>query len=191
MARERLLAVTFGLSVAVAPGDDGRPVVEDRWVEVQIAEANRLFGPADVRFRWVVAKAGPARASHVETRGDRDALGVDLERRLVNVTVVGTLRDVDDPGRMRMGVCWQLGTDAPRRYVLLSSTAKPAVLAHELGHFFGNAHTTVADNLMSYVRVDPAAVAFDPVQIARIHERAAAMLASRALDEVLPARLWP
>jgi hypothetical protein len=26
------------------------------------------------------------------------------------------------------------------------------VLAHELGHFFGNAHSTVVDNVMSYDR---------------------------------------
>ena len=190
--RSRLLAVTFGLSIAVAHGDDGRPVQTDAWVYDQIANANRLFSPADVSFRWVLEPTAGPRAAHMETREDRDALGNEpLEPRVINVTIVGTLRDVDDPERMRMGVCWQNRDDPARRYLIVAATAKPTVLAHELGHFFGNAHTTIPNNLMSYERTDPAAIAFDARQIARVRAHTVTFLASGALVDELPARGWP
>jgi len=143
---------TFALAVTVAePGNV--PVRDDSWIDAQVAEAERLFGPVGVHFRWTIRKIGKPEPSRVEieTREDRDALTDGLEPGCINVFVVRSLRDVDEPPRVRMGVTWTQ-RENKRRYVVLSSIAKPSVLAHELGHFFGNGHTKVVNNLMSYER---------------------------------------
>jgi len=190
----RVLLV-IGLSIAIAHADDGRaPAQTDAWVDAQIAEANRLFAPAGVAFRWTTTRTASEHAVHVETRADRDAIGDGpgaLDAGVVNVTIAGSLRDVDEPGRMRMGVCWQRSDDASRRYVILSASAKPMVLAHELGHFFGNGHTQVPNNLMSYVHPDPSLTAFDEAQLARVRARANAAVAAGLLVDELPARRLP
>ena len=162
---------TFGIAFTVAE-PSGAPVQPDAWIDAQVAEAERLFGPVGVHFRWVVRKIGkkdPGRIE-VETRDDRDAFQDQLEGGYINVFVVRSLRDVDEPPRMRMGVTWTQ-RESKKRYVVLSSIAKPSVLAHELGHFFGNAHTTVVNNLMSYDR-DGGIVFLSEEQKVRIAERA-------------------
>ncbi len=162
---------TFGVAVTVAE-PEGVPVRDDTWVAAQIQEAERLFAPTGVHFRWVIRKIGKREKSRfdVETRDDRDAFTDSLERGYINVFLVRLLRDVDEPPRVRMGVTWTQREDK-KRYIVLSSIAKPSVLAHELGHFFGNGHTTVVDNLMSYDRAGGVVFLSDE-QKSRIAERA-------------------
>lgn len=162
---------TFGLAITVSE-PSGAAVREDSWIDAQIAETERLFGPVGVHFRWTIRKIGRSEPSRtdLETREDRDALSDGLEPGLVNVFVVRQLRDVDEPPRVRMGVTWT-EREKKRRYIVLSSIAKPSVLAHELGHFFGNAHTQVTNNLMSYER-DGGVVFLSDEQKVRIAERA-------------------
>jgi hypothetical protein len=65
--------------------------------------------------------------------------------------------------------------------VILSAKAGPYVLAHELGHFFGNpAHSQTPGNLMSYAHTD-AVPWLDPSQIGRVQASAARMLAQGEL----------
>lgn len=162
---------TFGLAVHVAePG--GVAVRDDAWIQEQLAAAEALFGAVGVHFRWIERRRGPTAQEHLATRSDRDALGAALAPGVINVFVVGSLRDVDEPPsasgpRMRMGVCWTQ-TVTRRRYIALSAIAKPTVLAHELGHFFGNPHTTDQDNLMSYSRSSGGVVSLSAAQKARI-----------------------
>lgn len=180
---------TFGVAFHVAE-PEGVPVRDDAWIDAQLAEAERLFGPEGVHFRWVVrtiGKPGKGRVD-VETREDRDAFADGLEPRLVNVFVVRSLMDVDEPGRVRRGVTWTQRKDR-RRYIVLSSIAMPSVLAHELGHFFGNGHTTVIDNLMSYER-GVGVVFLSAEQKARIAERAALFATSGMLDVLGPPRAF-
>lgn len=180
---------TFGVAFHVAE-PEGVPVRDDAWIDAQLAEAERLFGPEGVHFRWVVrtiGKPGKGRVD-VETREDRDAFADGLEPRLVNVFVVRSLMDVDEPGRVRRGVTWTQRKDR-RRYIVLSSIAMPSVLAHELGHFFGNGHTTVVDNLMSYER-GVGVVFLSAEQKARIAERAALFATSGMLDVLGPPRAF-
>jgi hypothetical protein len=66
--------------------------------------------------------------------------------------IVGSLRDVDTPILLRQGVHWHAVPNPSKHYVIVSKSAGTTVLAHELGHFFGNPHTTIKDNLMSYDR---------------------------------------
>ncbi len=179
---------TFGLSVAVA-SRDGAPVRDEAWIRDQIAQANALFAPAGVGFRWTLAKDLHARVE-LHSRADRDALADETEPRgVVDVFVVGALEDVDEPGRMRKGVCWTHTPDG-KRYVVISAIAPPAVLAHELGHFFGNAHTTVVDNLMSYERAG-GPVSFDDSQLDRIRAFSRRFLETGRLVEAPVPRLLP
>ncbi len=175
---------TFGLAVHVAE-PDGIPARPDAWMDAQIAEAERLFAPVGVRFRWTVRTIGKRELAQLETRADRDALGSAAVPGLINVFLVSSLRDVDEPSRMRMGVCWTQSVTR-RRYLVVSASARPSVLAHELGHFFGNGHTTVMNNLMSYER-DGAEVFLDETQKRRI-EAYAAMFAQGPLTLLGPPR---
>ncbi len=175
--------VLLPLSFAVA-AVAGRPVVDSAWIDEQVAAANRLFAAASVRFERAAVRPLDERHALLMTRADRNALGPEVERGAINVFLVGRLRDVDDPSLDRMGVHWRGGSG--RRYVIVAQSAAHSVLAHELGHFFGNGHSTVANNLMSYIRTGEPFL--DARQIARIRAEARRLVAR---GELRPARSAP
>jgi hypothetical protein len=180
--------VVFGLSFSIARDASGERVVDDAWVNTQIDETNRLFGPLGTRVRWTMEKELAEPHGEMHSRADRDALTPLTERSVIDVFVVRELEDVDEPGRMRRGVCWT--GQGGKRFIVLSRIAPPSVLAHELGHFFGNPHTTVLNNVMSYVR-DGAPVFLDDVQKATIKTSTARFLeGGRLVDVGPPRRLW-
>lgn len=169
----RLVVATLGLAAALVPGYagsersaplpvlpisfavaevDGRPVVDDAWLETRLEWTNKVFGTRRIAFAAVASRALGQEHARLETRADRDALGPEVRGQVINCFVVESLRDVDDPSQMRRGVHWRpRGGPAGRHYVILSSIAGPTVLAHELGHFFGNPrHSEVPGNIMSY-----------------------------------------
>jgi hypothetical protein len=186
VARAAHAEPVFGLSVAIARTETGERVVDDAWMQTQIDDANRFFGPLGTRFRWTMEK--PLADTHAElhTRSDRDALTPLGEANMIDVFVVRALEDVDEPGRYRNGVCWT--GRGGRRFIVLSRIARPTVLAHELGHFFGNhQHSTVVNNLMSYSR-DGGTVFLDDVQIARIQRFTTRFLETGRLIDVGPPR---
>jgi len=146
------LDAVFGLSFSIArqTASDAR-IVDEGWVDAQINEANRLFSPLGTRFRWTIEKPLAETHASMHTRADRDALTPLTEANgVVDVFLVRELEDVDDPGTYRRGVCWT--GKGGKRFLIVSQVAGISVLAHELGHFFGNQHTQVTDNLMSYSR---------------------------------------
>lgn len=160
---------TLAVAVTVAL-EDGAPVVDDAWVDEQVAGANAIFAPHGVTFRVVERETMPEAHARLEDRRDRHALGHRLHAQRIDAFFVRSLRDVDEPDRMRMGVHWRPrgeDFDARAHYVIVSSIAGPTVLAHELGHYFGNGHSDVPGNIMSYERgqVPPF---FDAAQRARI-----------------------
>jgi hypothetical protein len=141
------------------------------WLETQLAQANRIFASAGVAFERVELVPIDAQHARLRTRADRHALREQVSPRVINCFVVNYLEDVDEPGRERQGVHWHAGGDPDVHYVILSLRAGPDVLAHELGHFFGNPrHSDVPGNIMSYVR-GPDLPFFDPRQIANIRRR--------------------
>jgi hypothetical protein len=150
------------LSIAVAE-EDGLPVRDDAWVDAQIAEATRLFAAIGVPLRKHGKRTLAARFARIETRDDRDALAGEMEAKRINVMVVGSLRDVDDPSLYRMGVHWRNRSAPSKHYVIAAASARATTLAHELGHYFGLGHTDVPDNVMSYARTG-GAVSFDDRQ---------------------------
>ncbi len=162
---------TFPLTVHVAEG------VEREDIDQRVQNANRLFGDAGTAFEVAAVVPLDARHARLVTRPDRDALGAYATPRTIDVFVVQSLVDVDTPPLERRGVHWRDRTRPGIRYVIVIASAGPFVLAHELGHYFGNGHSDVAGNLMSYTRGegDPF---LDAVQLGRIR-RASRSLAQR------------
>lgn len=180
--------LTFPIAITVAL-EAGSPACDDAWISSQIDNANGLYAPIGVRFRWTLRKEMPEAHAEMHSRGDRDALAPLVEKNVIDVFVVAALEDVDEPGRYRKGVAW---TSKPtgKRFLILSAAAPRTVLAHELGHFFGNGHTDVPDNLMSYSRTG-GQVFLDDTQIERIHLFSSRFLASGRLFDIGPPRLLP
>ncbi len=174
---------TFTLRVSVANDTEGHPVARRDWLDAQIAAARELFAPFGVAFAPSDGPPLDARSAAVETRADRDAFASHVTPHVIDVFVVASLNDVDEPGRPRRGVHWHAPGGA--HYVILIGTAPPTVLAHELGHYFGNAHSPVPDNVMSYERTG-APVFFDAEQGRRIRARARAYVQTRELLPVAP-----
>ncbi len=180
---------TLPLALHVAR-TDGHPVVDAAWIEAEIAVAEQLFSVHGVHFKKVTERAleaqdeasPPANSPHarLESRADRDALAAELDAKVVNVFLVDSLRDVDDTSLYRMGMCWQNRAHVEQRYVVVAATARPSVLAHELGHYFGNPHSTVMNNLMSYDRSGDG-IFLDGAQGRKIRAFARAFLANHTL----------
>lgn len=169
----------FGLSIAVAEAD-GAPVRDEAWIAAQVAEANRLFSPFGVTFDRVELRSLEPRFAALETKEDRDALADHRKPRVINVFVVRSLRDVDDPALLRMGVHWRKLTDLGQNYVIVAASARETTLAHELGHYFGNPHNDVLNNLMSYRR-DDGEVFLDAAQGTVIRRHAQSFIATQKL----------
>ena len=179
---------TFPIAITVAL-ERGAPARDDAWISAQIADASALYDPLGVHFRWTLRKEMSPSHAQMHSRDDRDALAELVEKNVIDVFVVAALEDVDEPGRYRKGVAW---TSKPtnKRFIILSAAAPPAVLAHELGHFFGNGHSDVPDNLMSYSRTG-GRVFLDEAQVERIHLFSSRFLASGRLPDVGPPRFLP
>lgn len=169
-AQERAASSTLlPLAITVAEHDSA-PVVSEPWIETQVDNANALFEPHGISFRVVHRDLMDEKHARLETRRDRHALGALLRPGVIHCFLVLSLRDVDEPNRYRQGVHWRpRGANYPRsaHFVILSSIAGPYVLAHELGHYFGNGHSDVAGNIMSYERGDGPPF-FDESQARRI-----------------------
>lgn len=173
---------TFPVAFAVAQSD-GEPVREDAWLDEQLAYAEKLFGPHGVHFRRTSRRLVGSLHADLVTRADRDALFSMMRPAVINVFVVASLKDVDEKERYRFGVHWRPSQQPASRFIVLAAGAPPSVLAHELGHYFGNPHSPTPDNVMSYERAG-GTLFFDAPQIARIRATARRCLLEK---ELLPA----
>ena len=171
---------TFSLRMSIVVDDAGKPIADPAWLAAEIDAAEGLFEPFGVRFAKVDGALLDASLAHVETRADRNAFASHVASHDIDVFVVDSLRDVDDPAQVRRGVHWHAPSGT--HYLILVATAPKTVLAHELGHYFGNPHSQVVDNVMSYERTG-APVFFDADQGKRIAARARAYVKS---GELLP-----
>jgi hypothetical protein len=175
------VATTFTVRVSIAVDDAGKSVAKPEWLAAELDAAQALYTPFGVRFTKTAGSPLDARLAHMETRADRDALATHMAPHVIDVFVVDSLRDVDDTSQMRRGVHWHAPSGA--HYLILVASAPTTVLAHELGHYFGNPHSHVADNVMSYERTG-APVFFDADQGKRIAAKAREYVRS---GELLPA----
>lgn len=146
------VAPPLPVSIAIAEDEDGAPVQVGEWADAQLAEARRIYRRFGVHLRKAEARKLDPRFAKLTSRADRDALASELEKGVLNVFVVGSLRDVDDDRLYRMGVHWAPNGDLKRQYVIIAASAAKTTLAHEIGHYFRLQHAFVQDNLMSYQR---------------------------------------
>ena len=149
----------------------GKPVRSANSLKAQVSRANAIFKTSGVRFVQVGSPVLLPTLSQVRTRRDRHALVEYLQPNLINCFMVEELRNVDEPGVIR-GVHWRStksseGGNKKVHYVIVSKIASVSVLAHELGHFFGNKHSDTPGNVMSYSRGEGLPF-FDATQIKRI-----------------------
>ena len=93
-------STTFPIAITVAL-ENGAPARDDAWIGAQIDDANDLYGPLGVRFRWTLRKEMPETHAQMHSRDDRDALAPLAEKNVIDVFVVAALEDVDEPGTAR------------------------------------------------------------------------------------------
>lgn len=129
----------------------GNRVVEAAFIDARVTRANEIFGPYGIQFTIVSRRTLPERHAALENRDDRDALGAYFARGTLHVFCVASLRDVDEPARIRRGVHWRVRGRPAVHFVIISAISGENVLAHELGHYLGHPeHSAVPGNLMSY-----------------------------------------
>lgn len=169
----------------IAPHTD--PTFDDRaFLETQLAQANHHHQRAALAFQNVEVRTLGPDLAHVTTRADRDALGhARAKRGVIDVFLVSSLADVDAPGEAVeiRGVHWRSRRDRQRRWIILSRISPPHVLAHELGHYFGLAHSDVPASLMNTSATALAERAFQPDELERIAARARRLLRQGAITD--------
>lgn len=172
----------FGVTVSIAPGDDGKDVRGHDWVYAELDLAERIYAPLGVHVHVSQFRALDAKLARVGEPRERDAFAPVVTAGTIDVFVVRSLRDADVKTLYRMGVTWDSRTTPSRRYIILSSEAVRSSLAHELGHYFGiQPHSPVKNNLMSYDREDDS-VFLDAAQAALVKNAARAFRTSGALQ---------
>lgn len=147
---------------------DGEPVADEAFIQARVDRANEIY--ARYRVGFVVQRRLPLKEAHahLSSRADRDALAPYLQRKVINCFVVTSLRDVDEPERMRRGVHWHAASHPGAHYVIISLLGDRDVFSHELGHYLGNPnHSPTPGNLMSYER-GPMLPFLDPAQLTRL-----------------------
>jgi hypothetical protein len=117
-----------------------------------VAAAARLFAAHGVLLEVTRRTFVPRRCALLDA-ADRDALALHVDPRRVTVLVVQRARDLSVLTYDLMGVHWRYRGDAGRlrgrRFVILTSRARPPVLAHELCHYLGLRHDPAGGNLMT------------------------------------------
>jgi len=163
----------------------GEAVAPGSFLAEQLAAANEVYGPLGIEL--VDTAHVPLEAAHAElvTRSDRDALARQVRKGAIHCFVVARLMDVDEPGRERRGVHWH----PPRpgqSFLIVSKISMRYVLAHELGHLFGNPkHSDVPGNLMSYTRTELPPF-LDRAQVRRVQRTLALLLKEGTLVPLAP-----
>jgi hypothetical protein len=148
-ARLPLLEVPLRVLVARCKG---KSVRDAKWVREHLAAAAQILRPHAIRLKPHLESFQPESCVALD-RAARHAFARHVPAEGVTVLVVERVRDLDVPTYDLMGVHWRYkGSDAAltgRRYILLTARARPPVLAHELGHYFGLPHDPAGGNLMT------------------------------------------
>jgi len=144
------LTVRLRIRIARCSGADTRSA---SWVSEHVDEADRVLRHYGIRLTAHQETFTPERCELL-TAADRSSLAGHVSTDdAVTVLVVPRVRDLDVITYDLMGVHWRYaGRDERlrgRRWIFLTARARPPVLAHELGHYFGLPHDPAGGNLMT------------------------------------------
>jgi hypothetical protein len=170
---------------------EGEAVAPESFISEQLAAANTIYRPLGIDL--VDIERVPLGAQHAEmlTRSDRDALARYVKKGAIHVFIVAKLMDVDEAGRERRGVHWHPRPSPRDSYLIVSQISGRYVLAHELGHMFGNPqHSDVPGNLMCYQRAEGTPF-LDDAQIRRVRRALAALLKEGRIVALAPSESEP
>jgi hypothetical protein len=170
---------------------EGEAVAPASFISEQLAAANSIYQPLGIDL--VDIERVPLGAEHAEmiTRTDRDALARYVKKGAIHVFIVAKLMDVDEAGRERRGVHWHPRPSPRDSYLIVSQISGRYVLAHELGHMFGNPeHSDVPGNLMCYQRAEGTPF-LDEAQIRRLRRALAALLKEGRIVALPPPQSEP
>jgi hypothetical protein len=170
---------------------EGEAVAPASFISEQLAAANSIYQPLGIDL--VDIERVPLGAEHAEmiTRTDRDALARYVKKGAIHVFIVAKLMDVDEAGRERRGVHWHPRPSPRDSYLIVSQISGRYVLAHELGHMFGNPeHSDVPGNLMCYQRAEGTPF-LDEAQIRRVRRALAALLKEGRIVALPPPQSEP
>ena len=165
------------------PTLDGVPVADEAWRVEALAMADAHFAAAGIAFDVVEVHTIGEEHAILRTIRARRILRRYLRPRRINVFVVEDILDPHPSATTRRAAGWQgreptgrLGGAhievegrVPETYLLINRQSSRLTLTHELGHFFGVAHSRVPENIMSYGRERER---FDEQQLATFRRRA-------------------
>jgi hypothetical protein len=148
-ADEPKLLVKLRVRVAhcrTADGGAPRAVRPAEWVTEHVEATRALLAPHGVALGPLRESFTPSRCELL-TQADRDSLATEVVMDgTVTVLVVARVRDLAVPSYDLKGVHWRA---RGRRWIFLTASARPPVLAHELAHYFGLPHDPAGGNLMT------------------------------------------
>jgi hypothetical protein len=142
------------------------PCAPEDWLDAQIATASSLFAPAGLQFRSSEQLGLAPEHARIDRVVGLWRLADQATGRFgVDVFLVDEMFSSADAG----GTGWA-ERRGPRLVVVAVTSANRALLAHELGHFFGLAHS--ADPANPMFDAAPGEGAFDPDQMAHLRAQA-------------------
>ncbi len=116
------------------------------WLTTQLEVANDRLAVIQTGVQVAAIHLLPGELGQIDTVAQRNRLGQLGRQTPLRWFVVRHLADAEDPAAIRKGVTWR---DGDAFWVIESQTGMRWVLAHELGHVLGLAHSKEAASIMN------------------------------------------
>ena len=188
-AQEEIEKKTLPVTVHLLSDGEGAAASQediDRWLK----KASAHFAKAGIAFEGKTSTE-EVPSAEVNSVAHRNSLvGRSAWDGTIHLFVARRVADKDKEGGWIAGVHWRYWGMAQAKkkqhcIILSASACGVDTLAHELGHFFGEAHTDDPDNLMDGSGRH-AGAKFDEEQIRRMRAEAARMIGGPELNPLTP-----